>query len=142
MLKAIFAKHVLSGDIVLVSGGSRITVKLVELIGDSVHLYAAEGGIRVLREYDIVGLGHRASPKSEGQRWNSVINHAREVVERMGTEKVGRPNFVEREVAWLSEAIEEYELGLESTQQSAPDDDMDPRVDESCGFLGGGFAVR
>jgi len=45
--------------------------------------------------------------------------------------------FTSNRLAELREALDAYELGI---PERGAADDVDPRVDESCGYLGGGFA--
>ncbi len=108
MLKAIFAKHVWSGDSILLSGGERVEIDRIE---PGTMTFILKGGRRLtLHEYDIVGLGHRPWPerKTEEDMRAPIIFFANLVCALHRTELTAS---LDKAASDLREAIEDYELG-------------------------------
>ncbi len=113
MLKAIFAKHVQEGDIILLSGGERVTVLVTGRHGPpvSVDLLTKEKGSVLLRDYDLVGLGHRPLPRAiaKSDALGAVIGRAGDVLSCSRGE-LGYTRDIAKHIADLLAAIETYEL--------------------------------
>lgn len=118
MLKAIFAKHVRAGDVVLISGGARAEVEWVELCGAEVTLKMTDGRKLRLKEYDIVGLGRRPLPewKTEKYMQATIVSAAENVVAIIRGHTI-QDHLTDHgpTITALREVIEEYELGRRNT---------------------------
>ena len=126
MLKAIFAKHIQAGYRVMLSGGrTLITVASVETVDSHVRLYLGEkdGWFITLREYDIVGLGHKPWPLGKTEQNMSDAAYA--------------AIHVRAPLSRIREAIEEYELG----KSDATDADGDGAIHGKL-YCGDGHEFR
>ena len=145
MMKAIFAKHVKEGDVILIPGGKRISVAYTDQRGATVRVGTADGQAD-FGEYDIIGLGHRPWPeeKTNSDMLQAIAAAVFEVYSLRGytigltaTQRTA-PEF-QRAVDKLREAIQAYELGKSSDMaQSVPSKRQQPEGREGYGVKGVG----
>jgi hypothetical protein len=129
MLKAIFAKHLKSGDGILLSGGERVAVQEAEHFCGVVRL-RSDKGERIFKEYDLVGLIHRPRLQDTGDV------HARLALTDTLANIVNRALAIRKpmnpqEIREAHEALEAYELG-ESVEPPRPEPEPENCYEGRC----------